>query len=99
MDNLSRKIAGQHGRGKSRRDFSPRPLAKCYPVLLRDLFGENLMRVLLAPVIIALLIQPAYSQKPTLHMGMGGDKEVDPRVQQYRNDVEREYKETLDKIP
>jgi hypothetical protein len=58
------------------------------------------MRVLLAPAIIALLIQPAYAQlKPTLNMGMGGDKEVDPRVQQYRNDVEREYKETLDKIP
>jgi hypothetical protein len=58
------------------------------------------MRVLLATAIIALLIQPAYSQlKPTLNMGMGGDKQVDPRVEQYRKDVEQEYKATLDKIP
>jgi hypothetical protein len=56
------------------------------------------MRVLLAPAIIALLIQPAYSQlKPTF--SMGGDKPVDPRVEQYRKEVEREYKATLDKIP
>ena len=56
------------------------------------------MRVLLVPAMIALLIQPAYSQlKPTFKMG--GDKETDPRVEQYRKDVEREYKETLDKMP
>jgi hypothetical protein len=56
------------------------------------------MRVLLVPAMIALLIQPAYSQlKPTFKMG--GDKETDPRVEQYRKDVEREYRATLDKIP
>ena len=56
------------------------------------------MRVLLATAIVALLIQPAYSQiKPTFKVG--GDKEVDPRVEQYRKDVEQEYKATLEKIP
>ena len=56
------------------------------------------MRIILATAIVALLMQPASSQlKPTFKMG--GDKEVDPRVEQYRKDVEREYKATLDKIP
>ena len=56
------------------------------------------MRVLVAATIIALLVQPAYSQlKPTFKMG--GDKEVDPRTEQYRKDLEREYQSTLKKIP
>ena len=56
------------------------------------------MRVLLVTAIIALLIQPAHSQlKPTFKVG--GDKEVDPRIEQYRKDVEQEYKATLDRIP
>ncbi len=56
------------------------------------------MRVLLTAAIVVLLIQPAYSQlKPTFKMG--GDKEVDPRVEQYRKDIEQEYKSTLNRIP
>ena len=57
------------------------------------------MRVLLAALVAALLIQPAHAQlKPSLNMKMG-EKEVDPRVQQYRNDVESEYNAALKKIP
>ena len=56
------------------------------------------MRVLIAPAIIALLIQPAYAQlKPTFPIG--GDKETDPAVEQYRKNVEREYNATVGKIP
>lgn len=56
------------------------------------------MRVLLAAGIVALLIQPANSQlKPTFKTG--GDKEVDPRVEQYRKNVEQEHKSALEKIP
>ena len=54
------------------------------------------MRVLIAPAIIALLIQPAYSQlKPTFNLG----EEKDPEVERYRKQQEEEYKATLSKIP
>ena len=54
------------------------------------------MRVLIAPAIIALLIQPAYSQlKPTFKLG----EEKDPEVERYRKQQEEEYKGTLSKIP
>jgi hypothetical protein len=54
------------------------------------------MRVLIAPVIIALLIQPAYSQlKPTFKLG----DEKDPAAEQFRKQQDEEYKATLGKIP
>jgi len=56
------------------------------------------MRVLLATAMVALLIQPVQAQfKPKFDMGT--EKEVDPRVKQYRKDVEDEYNAALHKIP
>ena len=54
------------------------------------------MRVLIAPGIIALLIQPAYSQiKPTFDLG----EKKDPAAEQYRKQQDEEYNATLSKIP
>jgi sortase (surface protein transpeptidase) len=55
------------------------------------------MRILMVPAIIASLIQPAYSQKPSINLW--GDKAKDPAVEQYRKQQEEEYKATLGKIP
>jgi hypothetical protein len=55
------------------------------------------MRILMGSAIIALLIGPAYSQKPSLNLL--GDKPTDPATEQYRKDLEREHKAALDKIP
>jgi hypothetical protein len=55
------------------------------------------MRILIAPTIIAALVQPAYAQRPAINLW--GQKEKDPGLEQYRKQQEEEYNATLKKIP
>ncbi|MEA2980645.1 MAG: hypothetical protein QOF09_2468 [Alphaproteobacteria bacterium] len=56
--------------------------------------GAIAMRILMAPAIVALLIQPAYSQR--WGQQQGND---DRKVEQERKELERQHKATLDRIP
>ena len=53
--------------------------------------------LMILAAIFASLIQPAYSQKPSINLW--GEIPTDPRVEQQRKELEQEYKATVDKIP
>jgi hypothetical protein len=55
------------------------------------------MWVLIVPIIITALIQPAYAQRPAINLW--GEKARDPGLEQYRKQQEEEYNATLKKIP
>ncbi|MEA2979177.1 MAG: hypothetical protein QOF09_1000 [Alphaproteobacteria bacterium] len=55
------------------------------------------MRFFMMAAILALLVQPALAQRPSVNLW--GEKATDPRVEQYRKELEQEHKAALDKIP
>lgn len=59
------------------------------------------MRILVVPAIIALLIEPAYSQRrPALGTGSSAQDDInDRRIERERKELEQQHKATLDRMP
>jgi hypothetical protein len=61
------------------------------------------MRILMIAAIVAVLAVPAKAQNPTLNMPRDSNlprmQPPDPRVQQYRKEVDQEYRQAIQKIP
>jgi hypothetical protein len=55
------------------------------------------LSAILATAFIALLLGPAFAQKPALDLMR--EKQVDPAVEKYRKAVDQEYNATIQKIP
>ncbi len=55
------------------------------------------MRIFASVAVFALLIEPAYAQKPSLNLMR--EKPKDPVVEEHRRVIDQEYKSATEKIP
>ena len=59
--------------------------------------GSGKTRILVSAALVALLIEPAYAQKPSLNLMH--ERPKDPVAEERRRTIDLEYKSATEKIP